>query len=41
MLYLTESGSVIVRALPGMYSREPYWKDIVFFGSVIIKMSIG
>jgi len=39
-MYLTEAGSVIVPALPDMYSREPYWKDIVFFGSVIIKMNI-
>ena len=25
MFYLTEAGLVIVRALPGMYAREPYW----------------
>jgi len=39
MFYLIEASSVIVRTLSGMYSREPYWKDIVFFGFVIARRS--
>jgi len=38
-MYLTEAGSMIVRTLSGVYSREPYWKDIVFFGFVIARRS--
>jgi len=30
---------VIVRVLSGIYSREPYWKDIVFFVFVIARRS--
>jgi len=37
MLYLIEAGSVIVRPLSGVYSREPYWKDIVSFEFVIAR----
>jgi len=31
MLYRIEADFVIVRVLSGIYSREPYWKNIVFF----------
>jgi len=41
MLYLIEADSVNVHALSGMYFRKTYWRDIVFFGSVIIKINIG
>ena len=40
-MYLIEAGLVIVHALSGMYFRETYWRDIVFFGSVIIKINTG
>ena len=39
MLYFIEAGSVIVRALSGIYSREPYRKVIVFFVFVIARRS--
>jgi len=32
---------MIVRALSGMYFHEQYWREIVFFGSVIIEINIG
>ena len=41
MFYLIEAGSVIERALSGMYCRELYWKDIVLFGFVIARRSEG